>query len=85
MLSVVTLIGLTGPKTEDEIRTVEVTRAYCEDMHKPHVDTIAVILWSRDRSSPFYSVPAGNLVTIKGRLEVINCHLYVIAEQVNFI
>lgn len=84
MLSVVTLVGVTGPKTEDIIRNVEVTRAYCEDMHKPLVDQIAVILWSRDKSSPFYSVPAGNLVTIKGRIETLNSQLVVIAEQINF-
>lgn len=85
MLSVVTVLGRTGPKSDDETRIIEVRRAYNEDKRTPTVDMIKVVLWSRNKSAPFYRVEAGNLVALKGRLEVVNGELIVVAEQVNFV
>ncbi|HKM02395.1 MAG TPA: hypothetical protein VJZ31_00480 [Bacilli bacterium] len=84
MLSVVTIIGVVGPKTDSVKRTVEVRRAYNEDKLTPTSDSFDVVLWSRNLGAPFYRIEAGNHIAIKGRLEICDGRIVVIAEQVNF-
>ncbi len=82
MLNSVTLMGITGPRISKDARTIIVKRAYNEDMLTPLSDSIAVILWSRNQSAPFYRCDDGERIGIKGRLEVQDGQLVVIAEQV---
>lgn len=85
MLTAVYLIGKLGPKADSLVRTVKVLRPYKEDMKNPTIDDINVMYWSENTGAVFYRGEENQLVSLKGRLEVRNHELLVIAEQVNFI
>lgn len=85
MLTAVYLIGRLGPKSDNLIRSIRVQRPYKEDMKNPTIDNIDVMYWSENTGAVFYRGEENQLVSLKGRLEVRNAKLLVIAEQINFI
>lgn len=85
MLSAVFIIGKLGPMTKTNIRMVQVKRAYREDEKDVIYDDLKVTHWSCNTSNPFYRVRESHLVTIKGRLQMIDDEILVVAEQINYI
>lgn len=84
MLNSFDLVGELGPITDSLEREVAVKRPYQEDSNTPIYDVFKVTHWSRNKSTPFYRVEPKHMVAIKGRIEVIDGKMVVIAEQVNF-
>jgi hypothetical protein len=54
-------------------------------MKNPTVDNVDVMYWSENTGAVFYRGEENQLISLKGRLEVRNNKLLVIAEQINFI
>lgn len=71
--------------SESIYRNIKVIRKYKDERGAFKEDIIPCMMWTRDNKNALFSYKSGSLVSISGRIEVLNNFVHIVVEQISYL